>query len=104
MVIVFFARVHKFFSNEEVELKDEKLISKKYGDIHFKEMNTYRIKVSRGTTSLIITLYDGRKFSIGPQNSMKKEAIEEYFKFWEAFEEINSKFTDKNCPPPLARI
>ncbi len=81
-----------FLKKEEIYINSEYIDTIYFGRILIGEIDTYRIRIYKGNTSLILNLKNGKKLSFGPRNRIKNSAIVEFDMFVEKYIEINNEY------------
>jgi len=72
-------------SKEEIELSADQMKSATFGQIRLDTITSYKVLVSRGSSSLIIKLVDHRKLTLAPSKSISKSAEAEFQEFLKTF-------------------
>jgi len=83
--VAFILSIKRTYKRETLILEDRAIKSNTFGHINFHEIRKHKIVSFRGFASLIITMKNGEKITIGPNNNFSVRYETEFQNFLDGF-------------------
>lgn len=85
-IIIFFWKFSQKTSKEELEFRDNAIISLRFGKINMKDITWYEYQEYKGASALVIQVKGGQKLNIGARSNLSNSAMKEFTEFTKEFE------------------